>query len=308
MQSLQLLGDYTANIDKTYKFKAEESINTGYQTIHEGFRLSDDLHVHIHNCDNMDQKYFLRYAELLLSIHHPGCQSLVALSLRPKFTIVTKYISDVTLLDTLVKTYDDINAVSQFTPTKRMCCIYRLCSIMEFLHSHKIMIRDFKPLTIFLNDDYEPILTDFSFSRNNDLNLTLSSIRTPLYTAPELFTDEYESYTDSIDVYSFGVTYLQFFGKINILDDGKGKIKSPQNLMMRISKGAKIAKPERMTQAQYDIYLNCASTFPYKRPSFSSLAQRFELDESVWIDGIDEQEFKKYIEKCKNENKSSWVH
>ena len=102
--------------------------------------------------------------------------------------------------------------------------------------------------------------------------------------------------------------FLQFFGKTVQLNDGKGKLRAPQNMMMRILKGARFAKPEKMSQEQYDLYLKCTSQVPYERPTFSHLTQIFELNNKIWGDDVDKEEYHSYIEKCKIENKSAWVH
>lgn len=78
----------------------------------------------------------MREIELLDSIHHPGCQKLIAFSLRPSLALVTELPVNGDLMTNLQKTYENPSFLTVFTPTKMMCCLYRICSIMDFLHSH----------------------------------------------------------------------------------------------------------------------------------------------------------------------------
>lgn len=172
--------------------------------------------------------------------------------------------------------------------------------MMQHLHDNRVIHRDFKPLNIFLDDNYDICIADFGLSRKVEENiyLTMADLGSPLYMAPELFTDTYETYTNQIDVFSFGSSYMQYFILPVSLNDGKGRIKSHQNLKYRIGRGARFVQPENMNDDQYDIYTRCTFEDPNRRPSFRELCNAFEKNELFWFPGTNKAEYLKYIADC----------
>lgn len=301
-----MLSNFTADIEAQFKINPKELARGSFGFVNEAWRKSDNLHVAIktmidNSIDLTTSKNLLRELQLLANINHPKCLRLVAFTLAPVPKIVTPFMGNGTLNDVIVK-LNEKRPDPNFTPTKMMCSVYGICSTMHFLHEKSIIHRDFKPLNVFLDDKYDICIADFGLSRKVEENvyMTMNNIGSPLYMAPELFTDEYETYTNKIDVYSFGVSYLQYFAKLEVLNDKKGKIRSQQNLMMRISKGARFPKPETANDDQYDIYTNCTLPNPNERPSFDYLCELFEKEKSLWFDGVDEKEYLDYVKECKS--------
>lgn len=300
------LSDFAIDIDKIYKINEKPLAKGGYGVVHEGWDVeTGKQHVAIKTLinDKLDEdaaKSLLRELQLLASIHHPNCLRLIAFTLSPKPKIVTPFMGNGTLQDQLNKINKTGSPDEAFTPTKMMCAVYGICSSMQFLHNNSIIHRDFKPLNVFLDNDYDVCIADFGLSRKvvQNVQMTLQNMGTPLYMAPELFSDEYETYTNRIDVYSFGVSYLQFFSKLDTLANKK-KFRSPQQLMMQISKGIKFAKPENIKDEQYQIYERCTELDPNVRPSFQELCNVFEEHEEVWFDGVDKEQYLAYVERLK---------
>lgn len=150
-----------------------------------------------------------------------------------------------------------------------------------------------------MNENNDICIADFGTSRKVDENckITLAQIGTPLYMAPELIACDY--YTNSVDVYSFGVIYYQFFSDKTKLDDKKAPPKNARSFLNRIAGGARLIRPDNMTDNQWKVYTDCTNQNPDERPSFQQLAERFETDESIWLDGINKEQFMQYIERCK---------
>lgn len=300
-----MLSNFTANIEAQFNIEKKELARGSFGYVNEAHRKSDDKHVAIktmidNEIDFNSSKSLLRELQLLATISHPKCLQLVAFTLSPVPKIVTPFMGHGTLQDVLMKKAmgkPDPN----FNPTKMMCSIYGICSTMQFLHDRSIMHRDFKPLNIFLDDNYDICIADFGLSRKVEENvyLTNAGMGSPLYMAPELFTDEYDTYTNKIDVYSFGVSYLQYFTKLDTLNDKKGKIKSSQNLMMRIGKGARFTQPSGMNDDQYEVYIACTHQDINERPSFEQLCEVFETKESLLFDDVNLEEYQEYIKNCK---------
>lgn len=299
-----MLSDFTADIESQYNINPKELARGSYGVVNEAHRKKDNLHVAIktlsESVDLVASKYLLRELQLLATVNHPKCLRLISFTLSPVPKIVTPFMGNGTLNDVITK----LNAGKpdpKFPPTKMMCAIYGICSAMQFLHDKSIIHRDFKPLNVFLDDNYDICIADFGLSRRaaENVNMTMGNVGSPLYMAPEIFTDEYESYTNKVDVFAFGVTYLQFFTKLENLNDKKPKFKSSSNLLMRISRGARFVQPETANDEQYKVYVQCTLPNPNERPSFEELCEYFEKTKEVWFDGVDEDEYYNYIADCK---------
>lgn len=94
----------------------------------------------------------------------------------------------------------------------RFKIVIGLAEGLKYLHSYNVIHRDIKPANILLDDDYEPLLTDFGFSRFFDKdsadNMTgeTGSYR---YMAPEVTS--HSRYTEKADVYSFALICNEIF-------------------------------------------------------------------------------------------------
>ena len=74
------------------------------------------------------------------------------------------------------------------------------------------MHRDVKPGNIFLNDD-RVIIGDFGLSKQG-VDLTSTSLGSPLYMAPEIASYDTISYGSKADLWSIGVLFYELlFGK-----------------------------------------------------------------------------------------------
>lgn len=76
-----------------------------------------------------------------------------------------------------------------------------ICSALDYCHKHSIIHRDIKPDNIFYKDSTFK-LGDFSVSKKIDeLELSHTSVGTPVYSAPEVILNT--PYTTTADIYSF---------------------------------------------------------------------------------------------------------
>jgi len=83
-----------------------------------------------------------------------------------------------------------------------------LCGLakgISHLHKLKIIHRDIKPDNILTTANDEAKLCDFGLSRFVD-HKTSTACGTPLYSAPEVWLEEYDS---KVDVYSFGIVAIE---------------------------------------------------------------------------------------------------
>lgn len=253
--------------------------------------------------DKYNLQSVMREIELLATIKHPKCIKLVGFNLYPNPVIITKYIPNGTLYNALQRKNKKAPGYEVFTPTKMMCAIYGICSAMDYLHSRGIMHRGLTPMDILLDENYDVRIGGFGLSRKATKRRMTVKVGAPLYMAPELIEGKYSTYTNTVDVFSFGVMYLQFFKELSSLDDNNGKIDSADNLMDRVTQGTRFARPEGITDPQWRIYTRCTDENPFFRPTFHQLTELFEFDEAYWFADVNKEEYLSYIKKCKKLSK-----
>lgn len=303
---MTFLSNFVSNILDDYDIKGV--IGRGnFGIVKEAFRRSDNLHVAIKyqeiTSDVRGQQLLLRELSVLSTVLHPNCLQLIAFTLSSQAIIVTPFMSHGTLEDALKAQYTKNPKYNAFTPTKKMFSLYAICSAMSYLHSLSILHRDFKPANIFLNDDFEIVIADFGLSRKvqDNVDITMGFVGSPIFMASELFSDEYESVTNAMDVYSFGVTLLLYFSKeITQLDDKPLPI--TKNFFLRVSKGARPRPPDSMPNEYLELYRQCVDSDPNARPSFQELADMFEKDPKYLLPGVNQEEYFSLVQKLKSEN------
>ncbi|KAL2651659.1 hypothetical protein R1flu_019787 [Riccia fluitans] len=161
------------------------------------------------NTDSVD--VFVREVEVLSKQRHPYILQLFGACLDPpeQAWIVTEFMKAGTLMEWLHGSKKrEWKRVIPLPPLEKRLRIATEISIgMQYLHERKpiVMHRDLKPSNIFLDENLHVRIADFSFSRykTSDHDIYTGETGTYLYMAPEVMRHEY--YTETCDVYSFGV-------------------------------------------------------------------------------------------------------
>lgn len=137
------------------------------------------------------------------------------------------------------------------------------CGLAE-IHSFGIIHRDIKPQNIKIDNEGVVKILDFGLAREEDEAVTKSVIGTPVYMAPELWGDSTISFSNSIDVYAYGILCLALVSK-----------QPPQAILAR--------PPEKLTIDEFKNRLpnfhleiikvlhKCVSHSPNERPSMASV-------------------------------------
>lgn len=94
----------------------------------------------------------------------------------------------------------------------RFKIVLGLAEGLQYLHSYHVIHRDIKPTNILLDDNYEPMLTDFGFSRFIDQDSSdkmTGETGSYRYMAPEV--TRHSHYTEKADTYSFALICNEVF-------------------------------------------------------------------------------------------------
>lgn len=201
----------------------------------------------------------------------------------------------------LKKLLDSPQKPQEWQITKKIINIYGIASGMAYLHSKSIIHRDLKPGNILLDEYFFPKISDFNISKiSADIaNIELSNVRgTPLYMSPEAHNSEY-SYAN--DVYAFSIIVYQILtGETPFQNINK------KELPKKISReGFKPVFDDNFPKSYKDLILKCGSLNPTDRPKFSDIVQQMEDNDDFILEGVDVEQYKKYIEIIKKYNPDS---
>ena len=149
---------------------------------------------------------FLREAEILSSIEHPGVVKVFDFDLStdaPVSFILMEYIDGRPLSKHIQA--DDMPM------NDRLRVIMDVADALHYVHSFGILHRDIKPDNILINRFGEVKITDFGISRISDSCLTMTDeiMGSPMYMAPECFDSSRAASVQS-DIFSLGVVAYEF--------------------------------------------------------------------------------------------------
>ncbi len=158
---------------------------------------------------SLDERHMLEFrAEIavLAELRHPNIVLFIGACVRsPNLCIVTEYVSRGSLQDIL------FNAAIKLTCARKITLLRNACLGIAYLHSLDPMIihRDLKPSNLLVDENWNVKVADFGFARIKQANVTMTRCGTPCWTAPEIIRGE--RYSESADVYSFGIIMWQVF-------------------------------------------------------------------------------------------------
>ncbi|MBD3674658.1 MAG: serine/threonine protein kinase [Planctomycetaceae bacterium] len=123
-----------------------------------------------------------------------------------------------------------------------------IAEAVHYLHGHQVMHRDLKPSNILLNEDGQPLVTDFGLARiygNDEAQQTQTGviIGTPSYMSPEQAAGRVKLITHRSDIYSLGAILYEMltgqppFKKDNPLDTIVQVIEQEPQLPRRLRPG-----------------------------------------------------------------------
>ena len=146
---------------------------------------------------------FLDEVDALNRLDYPTIVHFHGFTPKP-ISIITEFIPNGTLYDYIYKAYRG-EAILEWDMCHKMIILLGISFGMEYLHQHKIMHRDLKPLNILLDLNFYPKICDFGLSKTISTSIKHTTyLGTKLYMAPEVDRKN-AIYNEKADVYSFGL-------------------------------------------------------------------------------------------------------
>lgn len=161
---------------------------------------------------------FLREAELLRKVQHPGIVSFYDAKCENG---IAYYVMECVVGTTLEKLIQDNSIPLQEIPT----LIIRICEALHSVHSVGIIHRDLKPANILVLDSFDIKLTDFGIARPENSQLTHHNeiVGSVCYIAPEIWIGEEPG--PSVDLYSLGIVMYELLtGKVPFDGSSPGEL------------------------------------------------------------------------------------
>jgi hypothetical protein len=111
--------------------------------------------------------------------------------------------------------------------------------------------------------------------------------------APECLSGEH-TYDFSVDVFSFAVTLHQIFTDTMEFNDGGRPTKSPQQIMMRVIRGARLVKKPEIPAYHWEVIERCWKQDPKERPTFQTLLKELHDRREYILPGADRSAVAEY--------------
>jgi len=113
---------------------------------------------------------------------------------------------------------------------------HKLLISVAFLHENSVIHRDIKTDNILLDDNFNPVLADFSLSKLFDRSLKGSThtpgLGTATYKAPEVYRED--DYDLSSDVFSLGIVFFELFNGIIKLERDKAALNYIEDMLKKL--------------------------------------------------------------------------
>ncbi|KAL7721196.1 Tyrosine protein kinase transforming protein ros [Entamoeba marina] len=150
---------------------------------------------------------------------------------------------------------------------------------MNFLHANSILHLDLKPDNLLVNSLYSDSacvlkITDFGTSRLKQRVSKEKGLGTPIYVAPESYTDNYSS---ASDVFSFAITAWELFYGI----EPYSEFKSLFEIKEYVKSGKRLEIDDTMPESWKSWIERCWEPDPEDRPSFSVIINELSSIENV---------------------------
>lgn len=201
---------------------------------------------------------FRKEVQTLLKLQHPNLARVVGCGVSDAKYIVSEWIDGISC-------WAHMHVAKQ--PTSQLWALQltrNIADAMSYLHTANVIHATLKPKNIILDKDMNAVIKDYGFLDIKDA-LSPDDVE-PAYMAPEYLAGE--SYTEKIDVYSFGMLMYELFTKrppwagLNS-DQVIGEVREKLN---------RPTIPDAVPQVIERLIRSCWASSPAERPTFQKLS------------------------------------
>ena len=225
-----------------------------------------------------------RELDALLKLDHPNVLKFVGVTVTPPFCILTKFIGNGSLFETIHSENKD-----KLTNLVKIKIATGMARGLEYLAKKRFIHRDFKSQNVLLDDDYNAIICDFGISRIIGINMTCE-LGTIQWTAPEVLVQNSTTYGFSADTYSFGMVLWELL-TCEIPYQG---LRTPQIAYKVYEEGMKPPISNDAPESLATLINKCLDRKPNNRPSMMKIREMLENGE-ISFGETNMDEFKKWV-------------
>lgn len=240
-------------------------------------------------------KKFISEIQSLFNIKHPCIVKFVgyctAMNLNDSPKIVYENMEKGSFEPIRDKLFKNVK-IPNFTQTKKAIMVVGICYGMRYLHKNGVMHRNLNPTSIFFTKDFEPKIGNFDSAKIEDGSVEHTGAigSEANYAAPEMFNDGPVSYTNSIDVYSFGAILFE-------LANSKPVFPKAQMKMFTLKTSGKhepyADNVEEVTKIIID---SCMALNESERPTFDDIIQLIKKNNFMLFSGVNGGEVQTYCD------------
>lgn len=172
------------------------------------------------------------------------------------YKIESFYLTDYIILTEYLKNGDICELIKKNTkmnPNIRSKIIFGVATIIKQLHKRNIIHDNLNTNNILLDDSFEPKISSFELSIfDNDPVYKDTGTGTPVYMAPEVFNNEYGTYSFPSDVFSYAVLYAMFSNHKFEFSDKK-KLYSCSLIMIKINQGNRYRRLDNIPDHYWEL-------------------------------------------------------
>ncbi|OHT00581.1 hypothetical protein TRFO_07923 [Tritrichomonas foetus] len=182
-----------------------------------------------------------------------------------------------------------------FSPTDRSKAAFGIAYGMMHIHAQQVIHRDLKTQNILLNDQNEPVITDFGLSKPYRDDIYMSQrCGSPYYIAPEII--DTGNLTPKTDVYSYSIIlYRLFFGEYTFSNNSCQSLR-PSDIYNKVEKGDRFEIPQGVPPFWENLIKQCWKQNPLKRPTFCDIVKLL-IDGENLIPGTNKDAFFDYVQR-----------
>jgi serine/threonine protein kinase len=239
-------------------------------------------------------KYFLREIQVMSRMTHPATLSLIGYcGMGGGDPIIVMELCPNGSLESVTEAIRKGREVPEWTPTRRSIAVLGMACALNFMHNQGFIHRDLKPANVLLDASWEPRVCDFGRARTaGGVNMTMAD-GTPQTMAPELLSDD-DTYTNKIDVYSFGICLYLFFREANQFEGDIRPVTNHTTFLRRVSTGHRFLRDPRIPPFYWSLITACWNHNPEARPTFAQILEIFRANKEFAFPGTDMEQLALY--------------